>query len=438
MTATDENPARRASIAAAVGTAVEYYDFAVFGVLAVVLAPLFFPAGDPAVALLATLAVYGAAFLARPLGGLLFGRIGDRHGRRTVLLVTVALMGVATLATGLLPTYATIGIAAPVLLTVLRIVQGLSAGGEIGGAASLATESAPRARRGLFGSATSIGAAAGIAGASAVAGLVALVLTPEDMAAWGWRLPFLVAAPLLLISVALRWRVEDSPVFTEMRDGGERAAAPVSEVLREHRAAVLRVAAAAFAQTTTGGLASVYLVVHLTSVLGYPLAQAVWLSVGIALVPLTVIAWTGALSDRFGRRRIGALGYGGFAVLAIPCFALMGLGSLPVAVLAALVLNIPYGVVLGVAFTQYAELFPTRVRYTGVSLGFNVGGVVGSGLFALVATFLVEVTGSPLGPAFYLVTAAAVGLLVLLSVRETAGSDMRDPAPDVVAGRDTA
>ena len=424
-TASDrERLARRASIAAAAGTAIEYYDFAIYGYLAVVLAPLFFPSSDGLIGLLATLGVVATGSVARPIGGLIFGRLGDRRGRKAVLLATVAAMGTATTLTGVLPTYAAIGIAAPILLTVLRVFQGFSAGGEIGGAASLSTESAPSKRRGLFGSATSIGVSVGMASAAGTVAILSAVTTDEQMSSWGWRIPFLIAAPLLVGAVLYRLRVEDSPLFVQMVETSKPPKAPVREVLRTHKASVLRVIGIAYSTMTSGGIASVYLLVHLSAVLEYPLTGALWLVVLIVLMPLAAIPWSGSLSDRFGRRRVLAGGMLGFLVLAVPCFWLMQQDSLALAIVAALVLNIPFSVQQGVVYTQYSELFPTRVRYTGVSLGFNIGGVVGTGLVSLVATWLVRTTGYTIAPAFYVVFAALVGLAVIATMHETSRSDM--------------
>ncbi|NKQ54709.1 MHS family MFS transporter [Amycolatopsis sp. K13G38] len=435
---TDRNRmARRASLAAAVGTAIEYYDFAIYGYLAVVLAPLFFAGQEGLVGLLGTLGVVASGFLARPLGGLFFGWMGDRRGRKVVLMATVTCMGAATTLTGLLPTYSSIGVAAPILLTILRIAQGFSAGGEIGGAASLSTESAPSRRRGLFGSATSVGISLGMAAAAATVGTLSAFTTSAQMSSWGWRVPFLIAAPLLVAAALYRMRVEDSPLFLKMVEEAAPPKAPVAEVVRSHKAGVARVVGIAYSTMTTGGIVSVYLLVHLSAVLKYPLTGALWLIVLIMLMPLALIPLSGSLSDRFGRRRVLACAMVAFVVLAVPCFLLMQQDSLALAVVAALILNIPFSVQQGVVYTQYSELFPTRVRYTGVSLGFNIGGVIGSGIVSLVATWLVAATGASIAPAFYIVFAAIVGLVVVGTMRETSRHDLEqatDSAAPAMAG----
>lgn len=416
---------KRASIAAAAGTAVEYFDFAIYGYLAVVIAPLFFPSENGAASLLSTLALVGGGFLARPLGGMFFGRYGDRLGRRRVLLVTVTIMGVATVGAGLLPPFEVIGVAAPLLLAVLRVAQGFSAGGEVGGATALSNESAPQGRRGFFGSATSIGCAVGMSSASIVVGILSVLLTDEQMASWGWRIPFLLAGPLLVGCLLYRVRVEDSPLFQEMVAESKPVKAPVREVVRHHRRGLLLTIGIGFAQLTAGSLASVYIVVHLTEVLGYQLSGSMWVTAIVSVMPLALIPVAGSLSDRYGRRAVLMAGFGGFMVLALPCFALMELGSFPIALAAGLVLNVPFATVQGVMYTQFSELFPTRVRYSGVSLGFNISGVLGSGPVSFVATWLVVTTGMSLSPALYMIVTAAVGLVIVWFMRETSRDDLR-------------
>ncbi|MFG2000606.1 MFS transporter [Spirillospora sp. NPDC048911] len=292
---------------------------------------------------------------------------------------------------------------------------------------------APTRRRGLFGSATSIGISLGLAAAAATAGLLSAVTSADQLSAWGWRVPFLLAAPLLIIAVLFRMRVEDSPLFVRMAEEAAPPKAPVTEVLRDHRAAVLRIVGIAYSTMTAGGLASVYLLVHLSAVLS-SLTGALWMIVLIVLMPLAIIPWSGALSDRFGRRRVLAAGMTGFVVLAVPCFWVMEQGSLPLAIVAALALNVPFSVQQGVVYAQYSELFPTHVRYTGVSLGFNIGGVVGTGIVSIVATWLVKVTDITLAPAFYAVFAALVGLAVVATMRETSRTPLREPSPAVADG----
>jgi MHS family proline/betaine transporter-like MFS transporter len=417
--------ARRAFVASCAGTAVEYYDWVVYGSLAVVLAPLFFPRSSEAAALLSTLVLVGAGFVARPLGGAVFGRLGDRRGRRVVLLVTVVGMGAATVLTGLLPTHADAGTWAPALLATLRLAQGLFTGGEVGGAVALVAESAPSRRRGLFGSAPAVGTAIGTVGAAVTVGLVSTATTPEQMAAWGWRVPFLVAAPLLVVSLGYRLRVEDSPLFRELMAGSGPAKAPITDVLLRHTGSTARVLGLGFGLVVVGNLVQGYLVVHLTANLGYTLGRAIWVTALVAAVPIVVMPVAGAMSDRFGRRRTLCAGFLGSAVLAVPCFLLMQQHNLALALLAGVLLDLPYGIIIGTVFTQFAELFPTSVRYTGVSVGFNIASVVGAAPLAPVATLLVLRTHIPFSPALYMIFGAAVGLATLATMHDTSGEDLR-------------
>lgn len=412
----------RAIGASAIGNAVEWFDYGVYAYMTTHIAAALFPEGDNAVFF--TLVGFAISFLIRPIGSMFWGPLGDKIGRKRVLAMTILLMAAATLCVGLIPSYETIGIAAPVILYLLRIVQGFSAGGEYGGAATFMAEYSPDRKRGFYGSFLEVGTLVGFTLGNGIALILVNVLSADDLQSWGWRIPFLIAAPLLVAAVIYRLKVEDSPLFLQMVEEAAPPKAPVTEVLRDHRGGLLRLVGLAYSTLTTGALASVYLVVHLSGVLKYPLSSSLWLTVLIILLPIGIIPWAGALSDRFGRKRLAATGMLGFVVLSVPCFWAMQQDSLLLAIVAALVLNVPFAIQQGVVYTMYAELFPTRVRYSGVSLGFNIGGIVGTGTASLIATSLVAATGVTLAPAFYAVFAAVVGLLMLLTFRETAGEKL--------------
>ncbi|MFF3574554.1 MFS transporter [Nocardia jiangxiensis] len=413
--------ARRAGISAAVGTGIEFFDFTIYAYLATTIAPLFFAAHDQMVGLLATLGVYAIGYIARPLGAVIFGRLGDQRGRRPTLLLTVTLMGVATALTGLLPTYATIGVAAPILLTVLRIGQSIAAGGEIGGAAVLVAESAPRKRRGILGSSTSLGATIGATLAALVVGVVSL-LPGHALATWGWRATFLISVPLLIVCLIYRLRVEESPIFQQMVAEHTPVKAPVSGVLARRKKGLLKVALITFAVTTTGKLSSLYLVVHFAE-LGYPVSVSVWFAASFTLASATVMVYAGHLSDQWGRRRIMTIGFGGFIALAIPAYLLMDVNLIAAAVL-VLILNLFHGLNLAVYFTAFAEQFPNEFRYTGVALGYNLGSVIGGVAASLVATALVASTGIAISPSFYIVFAAVIGLATLGTLRDRSQAEL--------------
>ncbi|OZE20479.1 MFS transporter, partial [Rhodococcus sp. 05-2255-1e] len=305
----DTTTARRAALAGGVGTLIEYYDFAVYGFLAVVIAPLFFPSTSPGVSILATLAVFGVAYVARPLGGIFFGRLGDRKGRRQALVVTVVCMGIACGVLGMLPTHSSVGVLAPILLVIIRLAQGFSAGGEIGGAATYIAESAPPNRRGFFGSFTPVGSTLGFAVAAAVVGVVALVTTDDQMSSWGWRIPFLLALPLALVCLRVRLKLEDSPEFEEMAAKNEVAKSPLSDVVKKQPWSVLRVVGIAIAMNGSGYIGLTYFSVYLINDLGFSKDSVYWTSaIAIALACAT-FPLSGMLTDRFGRKPVLLSGY---------------------------------------------------------------------------------------------------------------------------------
>ncbi|OLM12832.1 MFS transporter [Pseudonocardia sp. Ae505_Ps2] len=415
---------RRAALAAASGTAVEYYEFGVYGYLAVVIGPLFFPSADPVASLLSTLAVFGSAFLMRPLGGIVLGRLGDRLGRKPVLVFTITGMGTATALVGLLPTAATAGLLAPALLVLARLAQGFLAGGEVTGSATYLAESSPAGRRGFFGSFTPVGVALGGGTAALVAGVTSTLLTAEQLSAFGWRIPFLLALPLVVLTLIARHRLEDSEEFEHSRAAGELPKAPVQEVLTHHRRALVTVLLLATGSNAGYWIGLIFMNIYLTSELGYPKSSTFWLMAAIGLFVACLMPLAGALSDRYGRKKLIVAGFLGYSVLILPTMALMGTGDFTLAVLGMFLLALPMPVVQAVTYPTYAEQFPTRVRYTGLSLAFNGGTIIGGGLTPFLATWLTSVTGDPLAPGYLLMVATVVALLTLLTVRETARREL--------------
>jgi MHS family proline/betaine transporter-like MFS transporter len=416
---------RRVGTAGLVGTTIEYFDFSVYGFLALYFAPLFFPSQNPTAAVLSALAVFGSAYVVRPLGGAFFGALGDRVGRRPVLLITLLTMGTASMLIGLLPTYATIGVAAPILLVLLRLVQGFSAGGENMGALTYVVESAPRERRAVYGALIPAGSGLGFAFAALVVAVVSAVVPTGELATWGWRIPFLVCAPLTLFCLWLRLRLEDSPTFRAVSDRSETTRTPVRTAISGHWRNILRVAALSLAVTAPGFLGMVYLSTFLLQTKQLA-PTAIYLTTAVVLV-LSVLAYpaSGLLAERFGRGPVMIAGAIGYIAISYPFMALIDAAdsmlTIGVVFLAFMAL---YAVPSGPAFATMAELFPTTVRYTSAALGYNIGIVVAGGLGPYLSAQLVASTGNNLTPAFWVMGACAVGLVVMISTPETARDEL--------------
>jgi len=412
--------ARKAALAASVGTAIEYYEFGVYGYMAATIGPLFFPSTDATASLLAILAVFGSAFLMRPIGGIVLGRLGDRIGRRGILLVTVIGMGVATAAIGLLPVASTAGIAAPILLLAIRLVQGFFAGGEVTGAAAYVAESAPPGKRGFYGAFTPVGVAVGGALAASACGLTSSLLSADQMQQWGWRIPFLLAIPMVIVSTAVRRRVEESAAFQEFQAHNEPTKAPLREVLTQHTSKVLKVTALAFGQNVGYWVGLVFMNIYLTTYLKYDKTTVYWIMAAVGVTMAILMPFWGGLSDRWGRRRVLGIGFLGYMLLVWPMMILMDQQSIGLAALAMFIIALPLPIVQSVGYPTYAEQFPTRIRYTGMAFSFNIGAILGGGVTPYVATSLIASTGNLKSPAILLIAAAIFSLLALLTVRETA------------------
>ncbi|MFC5142232.1 MFS transporter [Actinomycetospora rhizophila] len=410
---------RRVAIASLVGTTVEWYDFFIYASAAgLVFSQLFFTALDPTTALLASFATIGVSFVARPLGGVIAGNLGDKLGRKGMLVATLLIMGVATTGVGLLPTYASIGVAAPILLLVLRLLQGLSAGGEWGGAALMAVEHAPPGRRGFFGTYPQVGVPIGLILANLVFLTVSTSTTREQFLAWGWRIPFLLSIVLVGVGFFVRLKVDESPVFEHLRDQRARRSSPMLAVLRDQPRALLVAIGLFIANNMIGYLLIAFITSYGTRVLG--LSSATMLTVGIvgAVVWGVAIMWSGAWSDRVGRRRVYLVGTILLLVWSFPFFLLLDTASLPWMLLAVAVLGVGLGLTYGPQAAAYAELFPTAVRYSGASFAYAVGAVLGGGFAPLVAQALIGATGTSLSVSVYMVIVCLITLAAVLALRE--------------------
>ncbi|WP_341359962.1 MFS transporter [Georgenia sp. M64] len=418
---------RRAAGASFIGNFVEWFDYASYGFLATVIARVFFPETDSTTALLATFAVFAVSFVMRPIGGIFWGSLGDRKGRRWALSWSILLMSGATFLIALLPGYATIGLAAPVLLLLLRMVQGFSASGEYAGAAAFLAEYAPAGRRGLYTCFVPASTATGLLAGSLFVTLLHATTSDAALDSWGWRIPFLLAGPLGLVGRYIRVHLEDSPKYREMAASADRQTtrcAPVTEVLRRHRGKV----AIAFGVTCLNAVAFYLLLSYMPTYLVTELGMREDLSFLASTISLTVyiaaVFAMGHLSDRFGRRRMLILACVLFIVLTVPLFTLLQGVNLAVVI----AVEIAFGVMLtandGTLATFLAEIFPTRVRYSGFALSFNAANALFGGTAPFVATWLIQVTGSAAAPAWYLTAAAVLALGAMIASRETAFTEL--------------
>jgi len=433
---TDRNPPdapspatlRKATIGATIGSVVEWFDVAVYGYLASVLGGVFFPSDNPTTALLSSFAVFGVAFAVRPLGGIFFGALGDRIGRQKTLAWVILLVSVATLCTGLLPSYASIGLLAPILLVLLRLIQGFSAGGEMGGASAFVAEYSPPKRRGYLVSWVEMGCILGFLLGSVVVLLLNVALTAEQMQSWGWRIPFLMAAPLGVIGLYIRNRLEETPEFAALRRDGNIARHPLRESITKHWRAILRTAGYALFQNAALYVILTFIPTFQTDTLGYEdTVSSVSSVISMTIVCLT-IPLTGALSDRLGRRPVLGASCVLATVFSYPLFLLMDSASPTLAVLAHIGLGLILGIFLGPTLAAMNELFTTRVRYGGFSLGYNLSVSAFGGTAPFLVTLLIAQTGVNASPAFFIMAAAIITLVVILFTRETAprrvGSDV--------------
>ena len=408
--------AKKATAAAAFGTFLEYYDFSVYGYCAARISKEFFPSDNPTVSLLSTLAVFGLAFIVRPLGGLFFGHIGDRYGRKFSLVATVVLIGVACTAIGCLPTYDQIGIAAPILLILCRILQGSSAGGEIGSAASYIREWAPAERRSLYLSFVPSVANLGKAGAAGLTGLAAYLFVGES-ARWAWRVPFLVAMPLMLGCLWMRLKIEDTPDFTNMKNEGKLSEAPIKELIHQYPASLCKLFMYSLVQNVGTYCGTVYVAIYMRTVLKMPATEVGFIVLIAVTCAALFIPVFGLITDRVGPVKTLVACYVCYIVLSYPCYAIMGKGF-GMAIFALVTTMIPYALCQAGSYSMYPELLPPRVRSTGVSFGHSMGAVLGGATTPFLATWLISKFNDIMIPAYILIFVGALGLINLLILKK--------------------
>ena len=432
MTTTDRSRQRRRVLASSfVGTTIEWYDFYLYGTAsALIFSTQFFPEGSALAGTIASLATLAVGIVVRPLGGIIAGHLGDRIGRKSLLVASLLLMGVATTIIGLLPNFSVIGWWAVAGLIVLRVLQGLSAGAEWGGSALLSVEHAPARHRGLFGSFTQLGSSAGMLLATGAFFIVQQVLSAEQFTDFGWRIPFLISAALVAFGLWIRLGVEDAPEFEEHRSTGVTRA-PVAELLRNHRRPLLITIGLRLGQNAVYFLITVYMLSYLSSERGDTTSgvTAVMIASALGLVATPLWSW---LSDRIGRRRVSIFGYAAIGVFGWALFAFLDAGPLALLPLVVVIgVNITHDSVYGPQAAWFAEQFPVHVRYSGVSLGYQIGSVLGGGLMPMIAALLYSAGGNePWLIAGYLSVLAALSIVAALfaadPARDRPGTDLGD------------
>lgn len=418
--------ARLPIVAGTIGNVIEWYDFAVYAYFASTIGTLFFPSDVPNRSLLLSFGVFGVGFFMRPLGGLFFGHYGDRHGRRNALAATIILMGVSTFIIGILPPYSRIGILAPIALLVLRLAQGFSAGGEWAGVAAFLVEYARPDRRGLTGSWQQVSVGGGFLAGSAVATFLTSTMTRETLLGWGWRLPFLFGLVIALVGLYLRLGIEDTPKFRAIEQTGQIARAPIAEAFSSHRRGLLTVVGFTLSGTVAYYTFLAYFPTYVSAVLKLPMREASLINTIGLVVFIVLVPFVGALSDRIGRKPLLLAHAAGCAILGYPLFFAMEATRSFAFILGAQLVGIALQALFsGPAPAAYAEIFPTRIRYTAISVPYNLAVAAFGGTAPFIATYLVAATGNHLSFTFYLIAAGCVSFLVYLTLAETYRAELQ-------------
>ncbi|WP_024816579.1 MFS transporter [Methylopila sp. 73B] len=406
-----------------IGTTVEWYDFLIYGTAAaLVFNKLFFPSFDPVVGTIAAFGSYAVGFAARPLGGVIFGHFGDKLGRKAMLSLTLLIMGVGTFLIGCLPTYEQIGIWAPILLVVLRLVQGLGIGGEWGGAVLMVVESVPDRKRGFYGALVQLGYPLGVItsiGAFRMTGL----MSDEDFLSWGWRIPFLASALLVVVGLFIRLRLHESPAFRRVKEQNVVAKMPIVEILTQHTRTFAMAVGLKVSEIAYVSIVTVFSISYVTSKLGLPRSVILNGILIAAIIELFTLPLFGMLADRFGRKPMFVLACLFSIVFAFPMFSLLNTGDPTIiTITVAIALSLGQGVMFAIGAAWMSELFDARLRYTGASLGFQVGAALSGGFTPMIAAALLAWSGATWPISVYLIVLALITLTATLRAPETAGA----------------
>ncbi|RNL39869.1 MFS transporter [Paraeggerthella hongkongensis] len=420
---------KKVAVSSFLGNFIEWFDYATYSYFAIVIANVFFPNDDPALALMQTFAVFALSFLLRPIGAIFWGSMGDKKGRKWALSTSIFLMTGATFCIGLLPGYLTIGLAAPIMLLLLRMVQGFSASGEYAGAATFLAEYAPKDKRGVYCSLVPASTAVGLLVGSTFATVMYSVLPSEAVNDWGWRIPFLLAGPLGLIAHYIRTKLEDSPTYQEMQkaiDKADDSNHPIRDLFRHHSKELVISFGACVLNAVGFYVVLTYLPVYLETAVGMDPSQSSLITTISLIVYVAFIFGSGHLSDKFGRKKMLIIACVSFIVLTVPAFMLLNTADFFIVLVVELVLCLALTINDGTLSSYLTETFPTAVRYTGFALSFNMANAIFGGSASFISTALIAATGSNLAPAWYMVGVSCLALVAMILSHEHTGKDLAD------------
>ncbi|MBS4197805.1 MFS transporter [Lederbergia citri] len=436
ITVIDKDIAKKAVVATSLGNAMEWFDFGIYSYLVVIIGKVFYSGVSDSAQLVFSFGTFAVAFLVRPIGGMFFGMLGDRLGRKRILAVTLIMMSIATFLIGLIPVYSTIGIAAPILLLIARLVQGFSAGGEYAGAMTFIAESTPDKKRGFMASGLEVGTLAGYIGGAGLVTILTFALGSETMLNWGWRIPFLIAGPIGIIGLYLRNHLEESPAFAAMEEKIEETQnkphVSMKELFLYHRRSLLMCLVLVFFYNVIDYTVLTYMPSHLTGVLGYGDTKGLLLIIIVMFIMIPTVLAIGYFGDRVGNKKIIQASLIGITLLSIPSFLLIGSGNNWLVFLGLLILGVFLAAIKATMTSQLPSLFFTEVRYGGLAITYNISASLFGGTAPLLISWLISITANQLIPAYYLIFVSLIGIVVVtLFLKNTSGKPLRGSPPAV-------